>query len=128
MSGMKQRKLPAREHLRAVLNCLNQLDLDLAVADNILRPMDPSCESRHHYNGIPFVSNGTTGSARWDAPCEHDPRRHLRLVLGADEGSPLLSAVMFLHAQNVSVRLVRDELSHVCTRSHEFTFMHVSCD
>ena len=112
ISGMKQRKLAAREHLRAVLNCLNQLELDLAVPENILRPIDPTCETRCHYDDIPFITNGTTGCARWDAPCKHQPHSHMRLVLGADEGSPLYAAVMYLHSKDVAVRLVRDELPH----------------
>ena len=110
ISGIKQRKLAAREHLRAVLNCLNQLDLDLSTPETILRPIDTSCEMRTHYDNIPFVTDQNTGCSRWDAPCEYMENSHLRLVLGADEGSPLFAAVQFLHSRDVAVRLVRDEL------------------
>ena len=110
LGEIKQKKLAAREHLRAVLNCLNHLDLDMSVPKNVLRPIDPTCEFRSHHGHLPFISNKITGCSRWDAPVDVEESNHMRLILGADEGSPLFTAVMFLHSKNVAVRLARDEL------------------
>ena len=108
------KKLAAREHLRAVLHCLDQLDVDMAVPKNVLKPMDPLLELRSHHEKVPFITNKTTGVSRWDAPQESEKQDHLRLVLAADEGSPLFAAVMFLNSKNVAVRLARDELPLCC--------------
>ena len=121
---IKQRKLAAREHLRAVLNVLSQLDVDLAVPQNVLKPIDVANEDRSHHDGIPFVWNKTTGVSRWDAPCQYEKSGHLRLVLSADEGSPLFAAVMFLHSKHVSMRLVRDELRLDGIIAIEYYFLH----
>ena len=114
LGEIKQKKLAAREHLRAVLNCLNHLDLDMAIPKNVLRPVDPTCEFRSHHGHVPFISNKTTGCSRWDAPNDFLDASHMRLILGADEGSPLFTAVMFLHSNHVAVRLARDELQLDC--------------
>ena len=111
---IRQKKLAAREHVRAVVHCLSHLQLDLSVPRNVLRPINIGTEARGHHEGVPFLYNTTTGYAKWDAPCTHEPSNHLRVVIGADEGSPLFSACMFLHSKNVAVRLVRDELILVC--------------
>ena len=114
LGKMKQKKRAAREHLRAVLNVLSQLDSDLAVPQNVLRPIDCPHEERCFHGDIPFLWHKGSGAAKWDAPNQFEKTEHLRVVLGADEGSPLFSAVMFLHSKSVSVRLVRDELRMCC--------------
>ena len=109
---IKQKKIAAREHLRAVLNCLSQLELDLAVPQEPLKRVDPTCEVRLFHGNAAFRWNKVDGTAKWDTPTDRPgcAGQHLRLVLHADEGSPLFSAVMFLHSRNVAVQLVRDEL------------------
>ena len=82
----------------------------MSVPKNVLRPIDPTCELRSHHGDLPFISNKNTGFSRWDAPVDVEESNHMRLILGADEGSPLFTTVMFLHSKNVAVRLARDEL------------------
>ena len=109
IAAIRQKRLAAREHLRAVGNILKQMDLDLCVPQEPLRPIDPSKDMRGFYDRRAFRWDGTSGTAVWDSPDLQHGTQHLRLVLQPDEGSPLWSAFQYLVSKNAAVHFIRDE-------------------
>ncbi|CAE6970138.1 unnamed protein product, partial [Symbiodinium sp. KB8] len=56
-----------------------------------------------------YILNKETGLVRWDTPM-HSATQGIRLVLCADQGSPLHTCFQFLALSGASISLIRDEL------------------
>ena len=87
------------------------MNLDFAVPEHPLRPLEPGMEVRAWHDGRPFLYRTDTGTATWDGPdLQGDGSSdHLRIVLQPDEGGPLYSAYQFLLSKHVAVHFLRDE-------------------
>ncbi|CAE7242670.1 unnamed protein product [Symbiodinium microadriaticum] len=110
ISKIRQKKLSAREQMRACMHVLSVLDLELLVGTVVLRPLDPARgEKRMVEDGKAWLWDPATGEASWDCLTPRH-QSHLRLVLAPDEGSTLWAAFTFLASQNFKVNFVRDEL------------------
>ena len=88
-----------------------QMNLELTVADQPLRPVDPSCESRLLYDHRAFIANRATGEAQWSTVTED---KKLRVTFCPDEGSTLFAAYQYLLSHDALVCLLRDELHPRC--------------
>ncbi|CAE7820525.1 unnamed protein product [Symbiodinium sp. CCMP2592] len=108
---LRQQKLAAREHLKAVLHVVSLLDLQLQPPSPLLRPVKhEQHERRDYYDGRAYITDQTTGAAVWnDIPVEQAPGL-VRIVLCPDEGSPLYSGFQFLAQRGLPLALLRDEL------------------
>ncbi|CAE7582444.1 unnamed protein product, partial [Symbiodinium sp. CCMP2456] len=108
---LRQQKLAAREHLKAVLHVVSLLELHLQPPTPLLRPVNPQqLERREYYDGRAYITDERTGAAIWnDIPVEQAPSL-VRLVLCPDEGSPLYSGYQFLAQRGLPLALLRDEL------------------
>ena len=113
LGKIRQRKLVARDHLRALGNILSQMQLDLRIPPSPLRPVIPGQERRCKHNGRPFRWNEADGTAIWDdLEQERDPTRP-RVVLSPDEGSPMFASFQFMANKGCQIHLSRDELQLV---------------
>ena len=92
-----------------------QLDLELCVPTNPLRPVQPGQEIRGFHDQGPFKFNLTDGSACWDYVWSKNDTKHPRVVICPDEGSPMFSAWQFLLSRDALAHLSRDELLLVFT-------------
>ena len=114
LKGVHQQRLSSRDHLRAVGNILQHvgLDLDMCFGQTLLQPVNPIHERRelHVVGGkhLAFVTNTSTGQARWDTLMDSDS--HTRLILCPDEGSALFCGYIYLAVQGAAVGFNRDEL------------------
>ena len=114
LSAIHQKRVVSREHLRAVVNVLQHvgLELDDTRPQHMLRAVAPASESRHlHRIGsrcLGFIADKTTGEARWD--CTLNPSAHQRLILSPDEGGPLFCAYVHLANAGAAIHFQRDEL------------------
>ena len=110
LGKIRQRKLVARDHVRALGHTLVQMQLDLRIPSSPLRAVLPTEEARCKHNGRPFRWSFLTGAATWeDVYMEQDPSTP-RVVLSPDEGSPMFSAFVFMATKGCLVHLARDEL------------------
>ncbi|CAE7225019.1 unnamed protein product [Symbiodinium sp. CCMP2592] len=110
ISKIRQKKLSAREQMRACMHVLSVLDLELLVGDQVFRPLDTTRgEKRMLEDGKAWLWDPATGEASWDCLTPRH-QSHLRLILAPDEGSTLWSAFTFLAGKNFKVNFVRDEL------------------
>ncbi|CAE7029006.1 unnamed protein product [Symbiodinium sp. KB8] len=110
ISKIRQKKLSAREQMRACMHVLSVLDLELLVGTQVLRPLDTARnEKRIMEDGKAWLWDPNTGEATWDhlTPMH---KSNLRLILAPDEGSTLWAAFTFLANRNFKVNFVRDEL------------------
>ena len=127
LSKIRQRKLVARDHMRALCHVLTQLQLDLHIPATPLRPIVPGQELRCKHNGRPFRWSLATGCATWeDVSANPDPCRP-RLVLSPDEGSPMFSAFQFMATKGCLIHLARDELQPGLNRFIEHLTMDRIC-
>ncbi|CAE6956521.1 unnamed protein product [Symbiodinium sp. CCMP2592] len=118
ISSIRQKKLSAREQMRACMHVLSVLDLELLVGDSFLRPLDAQKgEKRMVEDGKAWLWDPSTGEAAWDCLTPRH-QSNLRLVLAPDEGSTLWSAFTFLASQSFKVNFVRDELSTHKLQNH----------
>ncbi|CAE7299579.1 unnamed protein product, partial [Symbiodinium sp. KB8] len=118
ISKIRQKKLSAREQMRACMHVLSVLDLELLVGTDVLRPLDPvRGEKRIMEDGNAWLWDPATGEASWDCLTPRH-QSHLRLVVAPDEGSTLWAAFTFLASQNFKVNFVRDELSPHKLQNH----------
>ena len=114
LNNIKEERLAARQEMRAISNILEYagVQLDNVFPEQPFYPLDPATETRStcNINGEKwsFVTNKSTHQTRWDVPVDNN-RKHLRLVLSPDEGSPLYSAWQFLCHHSGAVGLNRDE-------------------
>ena len=108
---LRQQKLAAREHLKAVLHVVSLLDLELQPPCPLLRPVKhEQHERREYYDGRACITDQRTGAAVWnDIPVEQ-ARGLVRIILCPDEGSPLYSGFQFLAQRGLPLTLLRDEL------------------
>ena len=140
MSKIRQKRLAARDHLRALGHIMSQLDLEFSVPLNPLRPVQPETEIRGVHAKGPFISSVADGSSSWDFVASETDSKHPRIVICPDEGSQMFSAWQFLLSRNVRVHLCRDELRlglpgtvssfiqyihHVCR--HKLQTHHLRC-
>ena len=114
LNKIKQERLASRQELKAVVNVLSHVGLDMD-AFYPKQPLLPrgSNEARHvHQIGSEnccFVYDKHSGDSRWDVPM-HAASEDVRLVLCADQGSPLYSCFQYLAFAGLNVWLIRDEL------------------
>ncbi|OLQ00981.1 hypothetical protein AK812_SmicGene16301 [Symbiodinium microadriaticum] len=114
LNKIKQERLASRQELKAVVNVLSHVGLDMD-AFYPKQPLLPrgSNEARHvHQIGSEnccFVYDKYSGDSRWDVPM-HAASEDVRLVLCADQGSPLYSCFQYLAFAGLNVWLIRDEL------------------
>ena len=114
LSRIKQKRLSAREELKAVLHTLSLAGLELC-CERPLRPRDTSQqETREWQGGRPFLCHPTSGEAEWDV-LQALEKKKLRVVLSPDEGGPLWAAFMWLNTKGCKVNFIRDELQLCCT-------------
>ena len=119
LSRIKQERLASRQELKAVANILSHIGLEL---DGFFpkQPLLPrgDNESRQVYmvgsENFSFVYDNESGNCRWDVPM-HSASGDVRLVLCADQGSPLFSCFQYLAFAGMNVLLIRDELLLACT-------------
>ena len=123
LGKIRQRKLVARDHLRALGNILSQMQLDLNMPLAPLRPVIPGEESRLKHEGRPYKWNHADGSSTWDNVCQdRDPCRP-RLVISPDEGSPMFATFQYMAGKGCLIHLARDELllgQHFLLATHVF--------
>ena len=112
LKDIKQKRLAAREELKAVLHTLSLAGMELHKPDHVLRPVDTSSgELRLLKGNKPFLWNPSTGNGQWDYVWDCSA---LRLVVSPDEGGPLWSAFLWLSSRGHKVHFVRDELRLIC--------------
>ncbi|CAE7800271.1 unnamed protein product [Symbiodinium sp. CCMP2592] len=119
LNAIKQDKLSSRQELKAVVNILSHVGVEM---DGFFptQPLLPrGCnEARQVYRvgseNFSFVHNKESGDCRWDVPM-HSASEDARLVLCADQGSPLYSCFQFLAHAGANILLIRDELPFACT-------------
>ena len=86
LKDIKQKRLAAREELKAVLHTLSLAGMELHKPDHVLRPVDTSSgELRLLKGNKPFLWNPSTGNGQWDYVWDCSA---LRLVVSPDEGGP----------------------------------------
>ena len=110
LGKIRQRKLVARDHLRALGNILSQMQVDLHIPSSPLRPVTPGEEKRCKHNGRPFRWNVADGTATWDDIGGDEEPTRPRVVLSPDEGSPMFAAYQFMAGKGCQIHLSRDEL------------------
>ena len=110
LGRIRQKRLSAREHLRALGHILSQLDLDILTNDRPMTPILAGEERRAVHHSRPFKWRTSDGTSVWDDIPEAADSCRPRLVLCPDEGSPMFSAWQFLVSRGALVHLARDEL------------------
>ena len=114
LKKIKQDRLAAREHLRALGQTLSILGLELQLPEHNLRPLNLEIrEQRLFTNGSAYLWSAETGSAHWDT-VRPASGSELRLTLQPDEGSPMFCTCQFLQAKGFRILFCRDELLPVC--------------
>ena len=81
--------------------------LDDCIPQIPLRPVTNEEERQEHYSGDFFLWNKASGQSEWEMVGQ---KTHKRLVISADEGSPLYAAYRFLLNHNTAINVVRDNL------------------
>ncbi|CAE7343813.1 unnamed protein product, partial [Symbiodinium necroappetens] len=110
LKTIKQKRLAAREELKAVLHTISLAGMELQKPDHVLRPADSSSgEVRLFRGNQPFLWSPSTGNGHWDMVLESQQNR-LRLVLSPDEGGPLWAAFTWMANQGYKINFIRDEL------------------
>ena len=65
-------------------------------------------EERHeHYTGDSFIWHTSTGESEWEMVGQPT---HKRLIISADEGSPLYAGYRYLLTHGVAINVIRDNL------------------
>ncbi|CAE7822907.1 unnamed protein product [Symbiodinium sp. CCMP2456] len=114
LSRIKQKRLSAREELKAVLHTLSLAGLEMC-CERPLRPRNTTQqETRECQGGRPFLCHPTSGEAEWDV-LQPSEKKKLGVILSPDEGGPLWSAFMWLNTKGCKVNFIRDELQLFCT-------------
>ena len=114
LSSIHEKRIVSRDHLRAVVNVLQHvgLELDQTFGPNMLKAVAPACEARFvHRIGnecLGYIADKRTGQARWDYAV--NPSDHERLILSPDEGGPLFCAYVHLANSGSAIHFQRDEL------------------
>ena len=115
LNAIKQEKLASRQEMKAVMNALSHvgMSMDSFFPKNPLTPKVRDMEERQvlelNSQKFAFIYNKHTGQTRWDVPM-HSATQDIRLVLCADQGSPLHTCFQFLAFSGASIGLIRDEL------------------
>ncbi|CAE7260079.1 unnamed protein product [Symbiodinium sp. CCMP2592] len=113
LGALKEEKLAAKQELKALGNILGHVgfSLDQIWGSCPLAPVNGDGEMRILHTvdnmSIAFVID-SSGACRWDSLA--DDSEHVRLVMGADQGSPLYSCYQYLAGHGASITLIRDEL------------------
>ncbi|CAE7672747.1 unnamed protein product [Symbiodinium sp. CCMP2456] len=116
LSCIKQDRLASRQELKAVVNILSHvgMSMDSFFPRNPLKAKVCGREDRqvHTVNNenLAFISDKESGQTRWDVPMQ-SASEDLRLVLCADQGSPLFTCYQFLAHSGANISLIRDELN-----------------
>ena len=93
--------------MKAVGHILQQMGVDFSVPERPLTPVNWDAQRRAMYGNRAFKYDVFSGCAEWDTM---EPQTGLlRVVLQADEGSPLHSAVQFLMSKQCLIHFIRDE-------------------
>ncbi|CAE7245477.1 hemA [Symbiodinium sp. CCMP2592] len=106
ISKIRQQRLSTREHLRAVLHCMELLECELEPPKQTLmgaRPKEHLIVEK--YDGCSFRCNTQSGESEW----LRVDKELLRLVLQGDQGGPLYSAYQYAAAKGFPVCFIRDE-------------------
>lgn len=115
LSCIKQDRLASRQELKAVVNILSHvgMSMDSFFPRNPLKAKVCGREDRqvHTVNNenLAFICDKESGQTRWDVPMQ-SASEDLRLVLCADQGSPLFTCFQFLAHSGANISLIRDEL------------------
>ena len=115
LNAIKQEKLASRQELKAVMNILSHvgMELDAFFPGEPLTATVCGMEERRilelNSQNCAYILNKETGLVRWDTPM-HSATQGIRLVLCADQGSPLHTCFQFLALSGASISLIRDEL------------------
>ncbi|CAE7802321.1 unnamed protein product [Symbiodinium sp. CCMP2592] len=115
LNAIKEEKLSARQEMKAVMNILSHvgMSMDSFFPTNPLTAKVCGMEERQvlklNSENFAFIYNTRTGQSRWDVPM-HSATQDIRLVLCADQGSPLYTCYQFLAFSGASIGLIRDEL------------------
>ncbi|CAE7572183.1 unnamed protein product [Symbiodinium sp. CCMP2456] len=110
LNAIKQEKLASRQELKAVMNILSHVGmaLDAFFPRNPLTSKVPGMEERQvlqlNSQNFAFIFNKETGQVRWDIPM-HSATQDIRLVLCADQGSPLHTCFQFLALSGANISL-----------------------
>ena len=107
LGKIRQKRLAAREHLKAIGNILSQMGVDFSVPRGPLTPINCMSQKRAMYENRAFKYDIASGSAQWDVMDQQDGL--LRVVIQADEGSPMHSAVQYLMSKQCLIHFIRDE-------------------
>ncbi|CAE7454819.1 unnamed protein product [Symbiodinium sp. CCMP2592] len=110
LNAIKEEKLSARQEMKAVMNILSHvgMSMDSFFPTNPLTAKVCGMEERQvlelNSENFAFIYNTRTGQSRWDVPM-HSATQDIRLVLCADQGSPLYTCYQFLAFSGASIGL-----------------------